>query len=324
MNRLEDIGFYTLKDFRAANVTSRSPLWRCELILTDKCNFKCPYCMPMTKEYSKELSFLEAIRIVRLWSRQGLKNIRFSGGEPTLWPYLESLVHYSKASCIERIAISTNGSASLKCYEKLCDAGVDDFSISFDACCSSTANKMAGTDCSYEKIVDNIKALSHRTYVTVGVVLTKANLLEASKIIRVASELDVKDIRVISAAQWNSEEIKKLEVDEEILNKYPILKYRINNFRNGRNVRGMSSSDSHKCPLVLDDMAVLGDYHFPCIIYLRQNGKPIGKISDDFRTQRLEWYNKHDAHCDPICKKTCLDVCVDYNNRVERLNALEK
>lgn len=323
MSNLEDIGFYTLEDFRAANVSSKSRLWRCELILTDKCNFKCPYCMPMTPEYSKELSFLEAIRAVRLWSRQGLKNIRFSGGEPTLWPYLETLVHYSKASCIERTAISTNGSASLKYYEALCDAGVDDFSISLDACCASTANKMAGISCSYKKILDNIEALACRTYVTVGVVLTKNNIAEAKAIIEKASKLGVADIRIISAAQWNSDEIKQLNIDQSILDKHPILKYRINNFRANRNVRGLMQLDSHKCPLVLDDMAVLGDYHFPCIIYMRQNGQPIGKMSSDFRKERLEWYENHDTHLDAICKRTCLDVCIDYN-RVERLNSIEK
>ena len=42
--KLEDIGFYTLTDERAANTCKDSRLSRCELILTDVCNFKCPYC----------------------------------------------------------------------------------------------------------------------------------------------------------------------------------------------------------------------------------------------------------------------------------------
>ena len=320
--KLENIGFYTLEDTRAKNASSTSPLWRCELILTERCNFKCPYCIKLSSEYCKELDILEALKIVYAWSDQGLKNIRFSGGEPTIWKDLEMLVRCSKLVKIERVAISTNGSASFDYYKALNKAGVDDFSISLDACCASTANKMAGTNCSYEKILSNIENLSKISYVTVGVVLTKENIVEAGNIIKLASSLGVADIRIISAAQWNSEEIKQLNVEDAILDKHPILKYRINNFKNGRNVRGIKEADSHKCPLVLDDMAVLGDYHFPCIIYMRQNGKPVGKFSKNmrgFREERLDWYNNHDTHKDPICSRTCLDVCVDYNNTAEGL-----
>jgi hypothetical protein len=42
--KLEDIGFYTLSDNRALNVSAWSPMIRCELVLTDRCNFRCPYC----------------------------------------------------------------------------------------------------------------------------------------------------------------------------------------------------------------------------------------------------------------------------------------
>lgn len=48
--KLEDIGFYTLFDERAKNVSWNSDLQRCELILTDKCNFKCVYCRGIKKE----------------------------------------------------------------------------------------------------------------------------------------------------------------------------------------------------------------------------------------------------------------------------------
>ena len=40
-DKLENIGFYTLSDERAANTSDTSPMQRCEIILTDRCNFKC-------------------------------------------------------------------------------------------------------------------------------------------------------------------------------------------------------------------------------------------------------------------------------------------
>ena len=42
--KLEDIGFYTLSDARVMQTSMCSPLWRCELLVTGKCNFSCLYC----------------------------------------------------------------------------------------------------------------------------------------------------------------------------------------------------------------------------------------------------------------------------------------
>jgi hypothetical protein len=65
-------------------------------------------------------------------------------------------------------------------------------------------------------------------------------------------------------------------------------------------------------------MAVCEGYHYPCIIYLREGGRAIGKITDaTIRADREAWFQAHNTHTDPICSKNCLDVCVDYNNRFE-------
>ena len=180
--KLQDIGFYTLEDKRAEQVSLQSPLWRCELLLTDKCNFSCPYCRGSNQYTKGTLSFDEAKHIVDLWASHNLKNIRFSGGEPTVVPYLLDLVKYTKNKGIERIAISSNGSAKTELYQELCDTGVNDFSISLDACCASTGDMMAGNIPNvWQKVVNNIKELSKRTYVTVGVVLTDDNFEDLPK-----------------------------------------------------------------------------------------------------------------------------------------------
>ena len=85
----------------------------------------------------------------------------------------------------------------------------------------------------------------------------------------------------------------------------------------GKNIRGLEESDNHFCPLVLDDMAVAGDSHYPCIIYLREQGEPIGKFKnlETVRQERKEWSEKHDCMKDPICKNNCLDVCREYSNK---------
>lgn len=320
MNNLESIGFYTLSDQRAKTTSVSSPLMRCELILTDKCNFKCPYCRGLREDIKGEINTTTAIKTIEYWISQDLKNIRFSGGEPILYPELTKLVKMCKDCGVKRIAISTNGSMSLTVYQKLIEAGVNDFSISLDACCSSVGDTMAGVKGAWERVVSNIRDLSRLTYVSVGMVFTKKNIQDCVRNVLFADSLGVSDIRVIPSAQYNIALSKLAELPEEILNKYPILKYRINNIKNKRHVRGIKKSDCNRCPLVLDDMAAVADKHFPCIIYLREGGNPIGEIGENTRQDRLQWFLNTDTHKDPICKKNCLDVCIDYNNKVCETN----
>ena len=171
--KLEDIGFYTLSDKRARGASVSSPLYRCELILTDKCNFNCPYCRGVREDIKGTMSFALATATIKLWVNEGLKNIRFSGGEPTLYPKLIQLIKLSRKCGIERIAISTNGSAKLEDYLYLIACGVNDISISLDACCSLDGDKMSGVKGEWTKVCRNIKALSNFTYVTVGIVFTE-------------------------------------------------------------------------------------------------------------------------------------------------------
>ncbi len=322
--KLEEIGFYTLSDDRIKQVSPTSPMWRTELLVTEKCNFHCPYCRG-TEKIKQDLTHF--IYTIDCWAQTGLKNIRFSGGEPTLHPELDYLIRIAKEDGCEHVAISTNGSASLSLYKKLIVVGANDFSISLDACCASTGDMMAGNvRGAWKKVISNIKELSKLTYVTVGVVITNDNVKELVDIVKFAHSLGVADIRIISAAQLSGEMQASLinsamEIPKEIRDAHPILRYRIHNLILGRNVRGIKEDDSHRCALVLDDSASLNGYHYPCIIYLREGGKPIGKISSGMRRERWEWFLTHDTHTDLICKNNCLDVCVDYNNKYKELRA---
>ena len=317
--RLEEIGFYTLSDARAKGVSWTSDLIRCELILTDACNFRCPYCRGVAEPFQGSLSLDEAKDVVRLWAGGNIRNVRFSGGEPTVWPWLEDLVRYTASvPSIERIAVSTNGSASIAAYQRLLDAGVNDFSISLDACCSATADRMSGSTGKFDAIRESIKYLSERTYVSVGVVLNGDNDAELKGIVEFAVGLGVSDVRIITAAQSNHG--VDFDVDPR---RRPILRYRLDNVKKGKPMRGIGDGDCGKCHLVKDDMVILKGHHFPCVIYMREQGNPIGSIRGkslaEIRSERKAWFDATDTRLDAICSKNCLDVCVEHNNRVREL-----
>jgi len=313
--KLEDIGFYTLSNDRAHNASVESPLMRCELIVTDRCNFRCPYCRGLREDCRGDMPLARADQVLNHWLAEGLQNVRFSGGEPTLYPYLPQLVLKCSLGGVQRIAVSTNGSAARSKYIDLLERGVNDFSISLDGGCCAVGDVMSGgVKGAWEKVVDNIRYLSMFSYVSVGMVFDEQNVEQAVEAVEFAHSLGVHDIRVIPSAQYDRA-LKVLEdLSPKIVNQYPILAYRIRNLDNDAlRVRGMQDGDCPKCWLALDDMAIAGKWHFPCIIHLREGGDPVGEIGPNMRSEREAWIRQHDAFADPICRANCLDVCRHYN-----------
>jgi len=307
---LDDIGFYTMEEERVAGFSNTSPMWRCEIEITDRCNFHCPYCRGLQAKGDMPLE--KVCALLDIWKA---KNVRFSGGEPTLNKELPRMVEYARK--YGRVAVSSNGSQPWEVYKELLACGVTDFSISLDACCSATAATMAGTRGAYVTVLGNIGRLAQTVYTTVGIVVTDDNLQEIQATISLAHSLGVADIRVIPAAQFGKV-LSEIVLPQEILAAHPILKYRIGQAKRRIPVRGLSATDAPKCWLVTDDSCVAGDEHYPCVIYMREQGAPIGKVGENMREERIAWRDNHNTHKDKICAGNCLDVCRAFNNEVEK------
>ncbi len=313
--KLEDIGFYTLCDSRTENLSPISPMWRCEMILTERCNFNCPYCRGLRDDCLGDMPLERAYFVLEQWMDQGLRNIRFSGGEPMLYRGLGELIEYCAWNSVQHTALSTNGSFKLERYKGLILRGCNDFSISFDACCAGVCGEMSGgMEKAFDRISENIRALSKEVYVTVGVVLTDDNLGDLAGIVQLAHDLGVADIRIIPAAQEGNMIAGVESIPEDVLRAHPILAYRVANLKAGLPVRSIHGTDSHRCFIPIDDSLVCGNFHFPCVIYMREQGEPIGEIGPNMRAERIAWSERHDSFADPICQKNCLDVCVSHNN----------
>ena len=106
--------------------------------VTDRCNFRCLYCMPPEGlewlPKSDILSYEEIAAIVSQLAPLGLRRVRITGGEPTLRPQLERLVAMVRAvRGIEDIALSTNGVKLEAMAESLRAAGLDRVNMSADS-----------------------------------------------------------------------------------------------------------------------------------------------------------------------------------------------
>ena len=162
-------------------------------------------------------------------------------------------------------------------------------------------------------VLANIYSLEGQDYVAMDnpVRLDEAGRLGAS----IFAELGVYDVKIISATQYNELLSPAGNVDMGSREKHHFLNYRVENVIKGKNMRGLSEDDSHRCPLVMDDSSIAGNWHFPCSIYMREMGAPIGEVSGSMRHERILWAEQHDTHRDPICRKYCLDATRDFNNR---------
>ncbi|QHH95131.1 GTP 3',8-cyclase MoaA [Acinetobacter proteolyticus] len=107
--------------------------------VTDRCNFKCVYCMPEHPQWMKKhdlLSFEALLIFCKYMVQQGIENIRITGGEPLM---RQGVVHFIRdlqafrALGLKRISMTTNGHYLAKYADPLKQAGLDDLNISLDS-----------------------------------------------------------------------------------------------------------------------------------------------------------------------------------------------
>ncbi len=106
--------------------------------VTDRCNFRCQYCMPVEGlpwlPKQEILRYEEIAEIVRQLAPLGLRRLRITGGEPTIRPQLASLIRMLRTiPGVEDIALSTNGVKLPAMAQELRDAGLDRVNISADS-----------------------------------------------------------------------------------------------------------------------------------------------------------------------------------------------
>jgi GTP 3',8-cyclase len=156
-----DLGRFEHLDRRAR------PLRELRISVTDRCNFRCAYCMPKAifgSEFTflprgELLSFEEVARLGRLFAREGVNKIRLTGGEPLLRNDLERLVEMlAGIEGIAEIALTTNGSALAAKARALKDAGLTRVSVSLDALDDATFAAINDVGFPVARVLEGIEA----------------------------------------------------------------------------------------------------------------------------------------------------------------------
>jgi cyclic pyranopterin phosphate synthase len=142
------------------------PLKDLRISVTDRCNFRCPYCMPgeiFGRDYAflrrpEVLTFEEILRLVRVAARLGVTKIRLTGGEPLLRRQIERLVAMiARVDGVES-ALTTNGALLAEKAPALREAGLGRITVSLDSLDESVFQAMNGVGFPLQGVLTGIAA----------------------------------------------------------------------------------------------------------------------------------------------------------------------
>ena len=142
------------------------PLRDLRISVTDRCNFRCRYCMPRELfgadfaflPRSEILTFEEIARLARIFAAHGVQKIRLTGGEPTLRADLPALVAMLHEIPGLDIAMTTNGSLLTQMAEPLAKAGLNRVTVSLDSTDDAVFRAMNDVNFPVARVIEGIEA----------------------------------------------------------------------------------------------------------------------------------------------------------------------
>jgi cyclic pyranopterin phosphate synthase len=143
------------------------PLHDLRISVLDRCNFRCPYCMP-EDEFHKDFEFLrrnqrlsydEILRVARVAAALGVSKMRLTGGEPLLDKNLPTLITgLDELGGVDDLALTTNGLLLAPLAGKLVDAGLHRVTISLDSLDEDVFRVMSGGRGELRQVLDGLHA----------------------------------------------------------------------------------------------------------------------------------------------------------------------
>ncbi len=145
--------------------TRGRPLRDLRISVTDRCNFRCTYCMPKEVfgrdfqflDRGQLLSFGEIHRLVRIFRDHGVQKIRITGGEPLVRRKLERLIEMLAYWSDLDLTLTTNGSLLRQQAHDLKDAGLKRITVSLDSLDDAVFKAMNDVDFPVEKVLQGIE-----------------------------------------------------------------------------------------------------------------------------------------------------------------------
>ena len=207
------------------------------LSITDRCNFRCVYCMEPDVKYLPKMQLLtldEYVRVIKVAMSLGMNKLRITGGEPTLYPHLDELLEQVGKLGLKDIALTTNGS-NIKNqwatrWKKL---GLNRVTVSLDTLRPERKDAITRSKTSLETVIESIDALRDAGLTPVkvnAVVMRGVNDDEAIDFADFAQEHEI-DMRMIefmpldAGKRWKKRHVVSAnELLERIKTKHDVIR----------------------------------------------------------------------------------------------------
>ncbi len=224
----------------------KRPLHDLRVSVIDRCNFRCPYCMP-EREYFKRYTFLkkdqwltydEIVRITTLFTQFGVTKVRITGGEPLLRPNLVDLIHQlTQIPSIKDVALTTNGSLLPQYAAALKKSGLNRITVSLDSLTPEIFKLMTGQKGELNQVLEGVAIAEKEQFdcIKINVVIQKGvnedNIMDLvnhfrgkKSILRFIEYMDVG-----TCNQWDSKHVVSAKEIFDIIDaQYPLRSLKAN------------------------------------------------------------------------------------------------
>ena len=208
------------------------PLKDLRISVTDRCNFRCRYCMPeeiFGPDYSflsndKILSFDEIERITRIFVSLGVRKLRITGGEPLLRRGLPQLIErLNKIDGVEDIGLTTNGSLLKKFAPDLYKAGLSRVTVSLDSLEEERFFYLNGNRSKVQRVLEGIQAAAEvGMKIKINMVVQKGkneqDILQMAQYFKENKHI-LRFIEYMDVGNYNGWDLKEVVSKQEIVDK---------------------------------------------------------------------------------------------------------
>jgi pyruvate-formate lyase-activating enzyme len=329
-------------------VNAATPLHRVTVFLTYRCNLSCRYCKTVARgpadllarpEKRESYDLAAFARLLDAHRGTPVRHVHFTGGEASLVQGLPAMIRAARARGVERLSLTTNGTLPPRRYLDLVDAGLDELRLSLDVADARGGDELAGQPGAWAAAVRTLAALGAARaqgapfFLVVNTVAQRASWRRLAETVRFLLRFSPDDVKLITEVDHRvglgtsldaPEVLAELEVLVSALppGALPLLRRKLATVF-APDAIGLESlrapaGRAWRCHVPLTERTVDARFYYPCSVYVREGGPPLGPVGDPAHVQRQRsaaFVRDADCLSDPICRRYCLHCTRTFNVR---------
>lgn len=329
-------------------VSAAMPLHRLTVFLTYRCNLACPYCKTIARSEGelearpqKRRSYDRAAFEALLDGHSGtvMRHLHLTGGEAATVPGLAEMVRAARARGVEAVSLTSNGTLAPALYLGLLEAGLTELRISLDANEAALCEQLTGRKGALGAVVRTLAALVQarargaRFTLIINTVVGMANRAALPQLLSFFLRFRPDDVKLITEVDVNQTlgafaGAARVRAELQALlsalpaKAMPLLRRKLETVF-ARDAIGLeraaaAGAGNWRCYIPLTERTVDRESYYPCSVYLREGGAPLGPLTDGPEVQRQRsaaFVRDSDCLVDPICHRYCLHCTRSFNQR---------